>query len=62
MKIKLSEITSIKLSVNPPQALVQSEYAIIHKGKIKRWVGIGWVIERDATPADYNTIPEVINE
>lgn len=61
MKVKVSDLNTIKMSVNPPQELVNSEYRVIHKGQVKQWVGIGWVTERPATTEDYNNIPEVID-
>lgn len=61
MKVSVSEISSTRMSVNPPQEVVNSGYLVIHNEQIKHWVGIGWVIERSATPEDYNNIPEVID-
>ncbi len=31
-------------------------------GKVKRWVGIGWLTEGDATPEDYNLFPVVVED
>lgn len=59
-QIKAKDLTSIKLSVNPPKALVDAGYKVIHDGMVKCWVGIGWVVERPATPADKERIPEVV--
>lgn len=54
-----SEITTIKMTVNPPQCVVDAGFRIIHDNRIKHWVGIGWVEEREATKDDYNVIPSV---
>lgn len=59
--IKAGDLTGIKLSTNPPKALVDAGYKVIHNGMVKCWVGIGWVVERTATPADKERIPEVVN-
>lgn len=32
---------------------------VILNGKVKEWVGIGWIDMRDATPEDYRKIREV---
>ena len=32
---------------------------VIHEGKVKEWVGIGWVELREATAEDREKIPEV---
>lgn len=56
-----SEITPIKMTVNPPQCVVDAGFRIIHDNRIKHWVGIGWVEERVPTKEDYNTIPRVID-
>lgn len=45
IKIKASDVNSIKMSVKPPKAVEDAGNRVIHKGEIKRWVGIGWVIE-----------------
>ena len=57
---RANELTSIKLSTNPPKAIVDAGYNVVHNGKVKCWVGIGWVTERTATPADKERLPEVI--
>ncbi len=49
------------MSVNPPKAVVDTGYRVIHDGEIKCWVGIGWVTEGRASRSDYYKIPEVIN-
>ena len=61
MKIKVTDLSKISMSINPPQEVVNSGYLVIHNGEIKHWVGIGWVTERSATPEDYNNIPEAID-
>lgn len=61
VQIKASELTNVKMSVNPPQALVDSDYKLIHRGKVKCWVGIGWVEERPAAPEDFDTLPVVVD-
>ena len=44
-KIKAKDLTSIKLSTNPPKEIVDAGYKVVHNGKVKCWVGIGWVVE-----------------
>lgn len=61
MKVKVSDLNDIRMSVNPPQEVVNSNYRVIHKNQVKHWVGIGWVTERTATPEDYSNIPEAID-
>lgn len=58
-KISTKDLTNLKLRVNPPRVFVDAGYKVIHNGKIKCWVGIGWVEEREATPKDFEKIPEV---
>lgn len=60
MKIKLSDVSSIKMSVNPPKEVIDAGYCVIHNKEVKHWVGIGWVTERSATPEDFKNIPEAI--
>ncbi|WP_158712944.1 hypothetical protein [Parabacteroides pacaensis] len=50
------------MSVKPPKAVEDADGRVIHEGEIKRWVGIGWVVERKACKDDYYQIPEVIND
>lgn len=59
--VKISELSKVKMSVNPPQCVVDADFRVIHDGKIKRYVGIGWVEEAPATPKDYEIIPKVID-
>lgn len=62
LKVKVSDVNAIKMSVKPPKAVEDAGGRVIHEGEIKRWVGIGWVIERKACKDDYYKIPEVIND
>lgn len=62
LTVKASDVRSIKMSVNPPKSVVDAGYRVIHEGKIKCWVGIGWVTEGRASRSDYYKIPEVVNE
>ncbi len=59
---RAKELTSIKLSTNPPKEIVDAGYKVVHNGKVKCWVGIGWVVEGEATQSDIETLPNVINE
>lgn len=59
-KIKLKDVNGIKMSVNPPKCIVDADYRVIFNGRIKCYVGIGWVDEGKAKLSDYNKIPEVI--
>ncbi len=61
MKVKVSDLGAIKMSVNPPLEVINSGYRVIHEKQVKHWVGIGWVIEHPANPEDYNNIPEAID-
>ncbi|WP_304183093.1 hypothetical protein [Phocaeicola plebeius] len=61
LTVKASDVRSIKMSVNPPKAVVDTGYRVIHDGEIKCWVGIGWVTEGRASRSDYYKIPEVVN-
>lgn len=62
LTVKASDVRSIKMSVNPPEAVVDAGYRVIHDGEIKCWVGIGWVTEGRASKSDYYKISEVVNE
>lgn len=61
MKVEVSDLSTIRMSVNPPQEVVNSGYRVIHEKQVKHWVGIGWVTERPANQEDYNNFPEVID-
>ena len=58
--VKQREISSIKMSVNPPQCVIDADYCVIANGKVMQYVGIGWVELRAATPSDYDTIPQIL--
>ena len=62
LTVKASDVRCIKMSANPPKAVVDAGYRVIHEGEIKCWVGIGWVTEGRASRSDYYKIPEVVNE
>ena len=61
LTVKASDVRSIKKSVNPPKVVVDAGDRVIHDGKIKCWVGIGWLTEGRASKSDYYKIPEVVN-
>ncbi len=61
MKIKISELTFLKMSTRPPKAVVDAGYRVICNGDVKCWTGIGWVNEGEATREQYDIIPEVID-
>ena len=61
LTVKASEVRRIKMSVNPPKAVVDAGYRVIHNGEIKCWIGIGWVTEGRASKSDYYKIPKVVN-
>ena len=50
MKVKYFDIFglrgNIKMSVNPPQCIVDADFCIVMGGKVFQWVGIGWKIGR----------------
>lgn len=60
MIIKLSDISPIKMSVNPPKAVVDAKYCIIRDSTVYEYVGIGWVEIRTATESDYENIPQIL--
>ena len=33
---------------------------VIHEGKVKQWIGFGWVTERDVELPDYDELPVAI--
>ena len=59
MKVKYFDIFglrgNIKMSVNPPQCIVDAD-----RQRCLQWVGIGWTEIRDATPKDDETLPLVL--
>lgn len=63
MRVKYADIFGmrgrIKMSINPPQCIVDSNYHIVLEGKVLQYVGIGWVEVRDATATDTDTLPQV---
>ena len=61
LTVKASEVRRIKMSVNPPKAVVDAGYRVIHNGETKCWIGIGWVTEGRASKSDYYKIPKVVN-
>lgn len=60
MKIEAEELTSLKMSTRPPEAVVASGYRVVCDGDVKCWVGFGWVTEGKATVTDHVKYPEVI--
>lgn len=58
-RILRNEVSTISMSVNPPQCVIDAGYRIIHNKEVKKWVGIGWTIERPAEREDYGNIPEI---
>lgn len=64
MKVKYFDIFGlrgrIKMSVNPPQCIVDADYCIVMESKVFQWVGIGWVEIRDATSEDDESLPLVL--
>lgn len=49
------------MSENPPKCVVDAGFKVIFDGNVFEYVGIGWLVVRDATPQDYETIPQVID-
>lgn len=60
--ISRNQIDPIKMSVNPPQEVVNAGYKVINNmdDHIYQYVGIGWVKERKAEMEDYKNIPQLI--
>lgn len=56
-----SEINPIKMSVKPPEVVVNASFRVISNGKVYHYVGMGWVEERAAEQNDYEEIPELID-
>jgi hypothetical protein len=55
--VKASELSKLRMAAGN-----EKKYdTVIHNGEVKDWVGIGWIVVRDATDADYNKFPEVKN-
>ncbi len=54
MRVKYYDIFGmrgqIKMSVNPPQCIVDANFHIVLDGVVHQYVGIGWVPDRDAHP------------
>lgn len=65
MRVKFADIFGlrgrIKMSVNPPQCIVDANYCIVMGGKVLQWVGIGWTEICDATPSDEEILPHVFS-
>lgn len=61
MIIKLSDISLIKMSANPPKSVVDADYCVITDGKVHQYTGIGWIEIRTATQSDYESIPQVLS-
>lgn len=49
------------MSTTPPKAIVNAGFRVIHDGKVKQYVGIGWITETAATHDDYSKYPEIID-
>lgn len=58
--VNIKDLNRIKMSVNPPKCVVESDYCVIHNGMVKQYVGIGWIEVAPATPKDYETIPQIV--
>ena len=54
MIIRLSDISMIKMSVKPPQCVVDADFCIIHNGNVCQYTGISWIIIREAAQSDYD--------
>lgn len=50
----------LKMSVKPPQCVVDADWCVIANEKVMQWVGIGWTEIRDATQEDYDNIPHIL--
>ena len=61
--LQRKEINPIKMSTNPPKAVVNSGYRVINtNGYIYEYVGIGWIQDRKAEQKDYLEIPQLMKE
>lgn len=58
--VNIKDLNRVKMAVNPPKCVVESDYYVIHDGMVKQYIGIGWIEVAPATPKDYETIPQVI--
>ena len=61
INIKRSDVNSIKMSICPLECIVNAGYKVILINQVYHYVGIGWVIERDAENDDYDNIPVIID-
>lgn len=61
INIKRSDVNNIKMSICPLECIVNAGYKVILNNQVCHYVGIGWVIERDAESEDYDNIPVIID-
>lgn len=61
INIKRSDVNSIKMSICPLECIVNAGYKVISNNQVYHYVGIGWVMERDAESEDYDNIPVIID-
>jgi hypothetical protein len=54
--VTFAEVSSVAM-VAGNEARIEK---VIHEGMVKHWVGIGWIDIREATPHDFQTIPQVV--
>lgn len=58
--VSRSEISPIKMSVNPPEVVTNAGNRVINTdGFIYEYVGIGWVKTQEAEMKDYLNIPQL---
>jgi len=63
MKSKPKPVTLAQVeTIHMVQGGEQKISRIIHEGMVKNWVGIGWVTEGKAKPADYFKYPELCQQ
>lgn len=61
--LKPSDVSSVKMSVNPPDSVRACGGRVIDTdGKIREWVGIGWIDLGAATEEDFHNIPHLVKE
>lgn len=60
MYVKRSDINPIKMSSNPLKCIEEADFQVISNGNVMKWVGIGWIKEREAVEEDYEDIPQLL--
>jgi hypothetical protein len=57
LTVKRSELSSWKMAAGNEKTITQ----VIFEGRVRDWVGIGWIDMREATSEDFATMPVVVD-